>query len=83
MTAAALNQTDQKRLERLAAKVGRSQQATLAHVLKDSFTECEAKAGAVLASLAEIRAGKSESPEKVEAKAEAVIARYGEKTQAA
>ncbi len=83
MATAALNQADQKRLERLAAKVGRSQQATLAHVLRDGFNECEAKAESVLASLAEVRGGKSESPEKVESKADAVIARHGEKTQAA
>lgn len=83
MTTATLNQADSKRLERLAAKAGRTTQATLSHVLKDGFDECEAKVNAVRASMAEIAAGKSEDPVKVEIKASAVIARYGEKTQAA
>lgn len=80
---ASLNQTDRKRLAKLAVRIGRTPQAALTHVLRDGFDECEAKAAAVLASLAEVAAGKAKDPEWVEAKAAAVIARHAGKTKAA
>ena len=80
---ATLNQTDRKCLDKLAGRIGRTPQATLSHVLRDGFDECEAKAEAVLASLAEIAAGKAEDPDLVEAKTEAVIERHAGKKKAA
>lgn len=80
---ATLNQTDSKRLARLAAEVGCTPQATLRHILQNGFDECEAKAAAVLKSLVEIAAGRSESADQVEAKADTLMGRHAGKTKAA
>ncbi|MBI5330211.1 MAG: hypothetical protein HZB71_06300 [Betaproteobacteria bacterium] len=83
MDAASLSQTDTQRLNQLAEKIGRTPAATLSFVLRDGFDECEAKAAAVLQSLAEAKAGQREDTEKVEAQVAALVARHGEKKKAA
>ncbi|MDR3480720.1 MAG: hypothetical protein P4L91_08400 [Burkholderiaceae bacterium] len=56
---ATLSKTDQKRLERLATRAGRTPQAMLRYVLRDGFAACEEDVSENLKADAEFASGQS------------------------
>jgi len=68
-----LTKTDQKRLERLAKRAGRTPQAMLRFVLRDGFAVCEEDVAESIAADQEFAQGKSVSHENVMQAAEKLL----------
>jgi predicted transcriptional regulator len=67
----------QRRLERLAERAGRSPKSMLKFVLRDGFDACEEDVGDSLRADAEFAAGKTVSHKEAMKRARAVIAAHG------
>ena len=82
-TEPSLNQTDLRRLEKLAAEAGRTPRAMLKFVLRDGFAETERVVRAVQTGRAEVKADRTRSHATVMAKAGAIVSGHAKSQQAA